>query len=413
MLRLLIAWVCLSLALPIGVGVAGIDKRPWREAPAVWQKVVQAEVDAHAAPGMMVAAWIPGKRLVLAAAGSADAMQDVALTPQTRMSLDGLRPFLVTVWTWCSLQAGTITLDDMIPGVDKTVRDVLRSGQDDAMDHLVLWLEKQTGMTLQQALQDTIFDVLDEDDLGFPLPERTNVQSAKNYIAPHQDAESWQEVKEHPTGMADLYDIMLLVKSVFDEDVPLSEGTRRQWLVFDDPAKPGQSLGALSRLDQPIGTFWLSGGEAQASTLGVVYSPLADMYLFGFANAPTPRLSIVMGHIALLAAQAVDAPRPVSENDADSKTIVLPVSKCLDLTWQNGFFHPERYDVYLSRDEHAVREGLETVRIASTVQRTEKTPPLLPGTRYYWRVDSIQGDQTIPGPLWSFTTGYIDVRKEN
>ncbi|HDS85591.1 MAG TPA: hypothetical protein ENN97_10410 [Phycisphaerales bacterium] len=85
------------------------------------------------------------------------------------------------------------------------------------------------------------------------------------------------------------------------------------------------------------------------------------------------------------------APSP-SHNAAD---VTYPVDT-LTLSWA-GADGVESYQVYFGTTETPSLLG-------GTTANQMTTPPLLPYTRYYWRVDSLTADGTITGDLWTFRT---------
>jgi FlaG/FlaF family flagellin (archaellin) len=61
--------------------------------------------------------------------------------------------------------------------------------------------------------------------------------------------------------------------------------------------------------------------------------------------------------------------------------------------------------VYLGTDQAAVEAGDVSLQVAASGEPTYDFTGLAPFTTYYWRVDEVSSTgQTVPGPVWSFST---------
>jgi hypothetical protein len=77
-----------------------------------------------------------------------------------------------------------------------------------------------------------------------------------------------------------------------------------------------------------------------------------------------------------------------------------------DLSWNAGF-DADSYDVYFGTDETAVTNAGDPDTLPGRGRQTETTYD--PGTMdaqttYYWRIDSVNAEDTTTGQVWSFTT---------
>ena len=82
------------------------------------------------------------------------------------------------------------------------------------------------------------------------------------------------------------------------------------------------------------------------------------------------------------------------------------------LTWDctAASIYPDlEYDVYLNTSSNFT--GITPIRV--TERRYTPVAGLSKNTTYYWRVDAIEGTQTITGTTWSFTTGGHDWENPN
>jgi hypothetical protein len=70
--------------------------------------------------------------------------------------------------------------------------------------------------------------------------------------------------------------------------------------------------------------------------------------------------------------------------------------------------------VYLSTDKAAVQAGNVSAQVAASGEATYDYAGLTPFTTYYWRVDEVSSTgQTVPGPVWSFSTpSYLLLNEE-
>lgn len=88
--------------------------------------------------------------------------------------------------------------------------------------------------------------------------------------------------------------------------------------------------------------------------------------------------------------------KAVNRSPSDGATGVV---RNPELRWDSGG-HTTSYDVYF---------GTDPVLDASDLQRTQATRTYYPtglraGTRYYWRIDAKNGQETTRGDVWTFTT---------
>jgi hypothetical protein len=103
--------------------------------------------------------------------------------------------------------------------------------------------------------------------------------------------------------------------------------------------------------------------------------------------------------IAPLAKSCVTEPHPtVGES-------VRPGGYGVRLKWQAGRIYGDKYEVFVGTDaDHVDASSADTSgdKILTTSDLTIDVQGLAPGRTYYWRVDTIAGQQRINGPLWSF-----------
>jgi hypothetical protein len=74
------------------------------------------------------------------------------------------------------------------------------------------------------------------------------------------------------------------------------------------------------------------------------------------------------------------------------------VKRDSDLMWLNAY-RSQSHRVYWGTAKAKLKDA------GQQIHNIYSPGPLQSNTTYYWRVDAIVGSETIPGPLWSFTTG--------
>ena len=90
--------------------------------------------------------------------------------------------------------------------------------------------------------------------------------------------------------------------------------------------------------------------------------------------------------------QVANASRPIPPDGA------VKVKRDADLMWL-GAFRAKSHRVYWGPTRTTLKDG-------GLLRHNIFLPgPLQPNTTYYWRVDAVVGSKTVPGPIWSFTTG--------
>jgi hypothetical protein len=77
-----------------------------------------------------------------------------------------------------------------------------------------------------------------------------------------------------------------------------------------------------------------------------------------------------------------------------------------DLNWMPGTNLTGQI-VYFGTDPNLLTEVVSGDGILKTASNTMLGGALLPSTTYYWKVDSYDGPNNLPGIVWSFTTGWM------
>ena len=82
---------------------------------------------------------------------------------------------------------------------------------------------------------------------------------------------------------------------------------------------------------------------------------------------------------------------------------MLQVPRSTVLAWQasDKLVNPT-YNIYFSTDQEDVANANASALKANQSETSYSPPMIQPTTRYYWRIDVVQGQDTYPGPVWQF-----------
>jgi len=96
---------------------------------------------------------------------------------------------------------------------------------------------------------------------------------------------------------------------------------------------------------------------------------------------------------------------PYTAYDPDPRDGARYISTDVTLSWSAGI-SAIKHDVYFGTDETAVASGTAETFKANQQETTYTPIGLEKGTRYYWRIDEVEGDDITkhPGEVWSFRT---------
>lgn len=228
------------------------------------------------------------------------------------------------------------------------------------------------------------------------------------------------------------FDQLHFYETLFETEELLPDISRRKWLQMNYPGDHKGYGSAVLEEITPYGTMLGHGGTVLGYLTLILYNPDRDFYYISYINTwdnKYTRAEIFL-RIAYLAMGSPEAPVP-----ADGESIKLKDGTGR-LAWHNGFVSGEEYRVYIGNSENAVFNAtidkhpdvsLDRVAGLSLLKKD-----LIPGKRYYWRVDvhrkltereieferedievlisnfntyvyrEVPESVTIPGPVWSF-----------
>lgn len=81
----------------------------------------------------------------------------------------------------------------------------------------------------------------------------------------------------------------------------------------------------------------------------------------------------------------------------------VEVPRSVDLSWQvSDQLVSPTYNIYFGSDRDAVTQGTAAAFMVNRSETTYSPPAIQPATRYYWRIDVVEGEAIYPGPVWQF-----------
>lgn len=333
---------------------------------------------------------------------------------------------------WVSLFASAPPAPPQYPGWDYSNTNYILLG---------LIAEKVTGLPAEQIIQREVFDVAGLKDTYFatdtkrlPAIHGYTRWGAIPYPAPvYHD---WCDVTDtNPTYawtagaiVSTPWDLLKFEEAMFRTDTLLNKGTKNKWYTFVSSDihigwQPMQyGVGGLMQPERSYGTARGHGGAFPGYKTLLYYFYDQDTSFVLATNtwddsctlradaaisaADGGQCEVVMlDAVMTQVSSAVTTPWP--ERGARTGVDAGQVA----VKWQAGRIYGQRYDVYWGTDQAAVDSASAashpgTERTTATGMTTRLA--VMPGTTYYWRVDTIAPDnQTMPltiGPTWKFQT---------
>jgi D-alanyl-D-alanine carboxypeptidase len=208
------------------------------------------------------------------------------------------------------------------------------------------------------------------------------------------------------------WDLLRFLETMFRSDRLLNAGTKDKWFSFASAdihlgwAPIEYGAGALMQAHRAYGDFRGHGGAYPGYKTLIYYFPDAQTSFVLASNTwdqtgPQAPEVVMLDAIMTLVKSSVTAPSPHNSG-------VIGAPGKVQLRWQTGRVYGDGYNIYLGTDPDHVDSATTAAHSDVTLYRSKvnsvEVDALELDETYFWRVDTVDGDRTIPGPLWQFTT---------
>jgi D-alanyl-D-alanine carboxypeptidase len=264
---------------------------------------------------------------------------------------------------------------------------------------LGLLIEELTGQTAADVIKERIFDRLGMTDTYMAMDENFSPRMAHSYagyffFGGWFDCTGYNPSSAWTSGaiITTPWDLLCFFKAVFTDNVLLDPYTRAQLFRMGSTelALSGAAYGvAMMQFVSPTGVMRGHGGTIQGYITTAFHYPDIDSWFIGYSTSSDDShlRDQIQYDVMDQVTRCPNRPSPANGTDtpvdADGRAV---------LTWKDGFSSADRYVLWLGTDRDAVEfaesEGNGIVRF-ELVDNRFTTPPLQPGTTYWWRVDTI------------------------
>jgi D-alanyl-D-alanine carboxypeptidase len=273
---------------------------------------------------------------------------------------------------------------------------------------LGLIVEKITGHPIQDEIKARITDKLGLKDTFFAVDGKFPDGMMRGYTK-NPAYTDWHDVTDVNPSYAwsagavisTPWDLLRYLDAMLKNNELLNKGTKEKWMNFADAGihwfNIQYGVGALMQAQRTYGTVRGHGG-AYPGYKTLIYRFFDDDTDFILASNTWDGNQEV---------HMLDTIAPLAKSQCTEPVHAKVASGLVRLQWQAGRIYGDRYELYLGTDADRVDASStsnEGVKVLSTPNLSIDVPGLSAGKTYYWRVDTISGDQRINGSLWSFRT---------